>query len=762
MKMGYIGIIIFFENTFMSQMENRHIFTFITNYKENCEISYDMLVSMSWNQQILPYFHKELTEFEHDEDFKCFYTAFDTFLIEYFIEKEKEDTICKNRAYKFYIKNYDFFNKLYLDNRRQNSLDKLEKDVGIIMINLYNKYYDFMQTNKEIIKQSKTLFTFYVLQHYINDNIDHLPKYENVHVDLNIIYAYELFESKKQYLYDYLSFNYISDHKKSHVLGIFIDPAFNYNSLKYNVVNYFNDLLQEILNFIHRNEDIDNSYKFDSIELKFIIPEFYLPLFTEESCCNNTTKNNNDVIHMTYALKKSAYNYLDLVSKLKGYDYLIEPSEFSCNKNKDDLQKFYGNVKRFYGITSINTAYHYSNYTEKSSKKILANANIALVEYLTNKFASTTIRLELHEEYKGIYFKDKKIENEYGFLCNICQIFFKEVSIFLNKFGLKHDENSFTFYTYMLNVLEDIKSEEIFTFKNLQNFYDTYIEKTIEFNLDTEPMYINIIHKKCANDNSNDVSKIDQMRRGQNSFGGDKIPNLNEKFTKFENTIGTKKKTNLSVENTKLGDTFGHFTILKKCVSHAIYAILYNCSLFKTPLNFHMLLNELNFHINTPNLSIINQSIKKTTGEMSTPIATKIKRYFNTRKTVAKANNGLSTYHICNYYYLKRNKSYKFDDKEKLKIQKDINGMFINYYSLKKSKNNKHCNHVFVIRVFNLNCTCFNRLDKLSHTISNEVIIDFIYLTIENFIKSNKDKLPEFIMLEKNNVMEECQTKLKV
>ncbi|KAM0686609.1 hypothetical protein COBT_002166 [Conglomerata obtusa] len=303
----------------------------------------------------------------------------------------------------------------------------------------------------------------------------------------------------------------------------------------------------------------------------------------------------------------------------------------------------------------------------------------------------------------------------------------------------------------MLNVLENIKKEGIFTFEILKNFYDLYIKKTIEINLNSEPTYINFINDKLATFDSIENSREEHSSQGNNSFDSNKYPNRNKKSLNLKNA-NDEKEIDIIGENTKLGEADNHYKIFESCIYHAIYAILYNCSLFKDQFDFHILLNELNFNIDKPNFSINNRYNMKSTEENSTINAINDCRYLNTNITIAMVNNGVPTYHICNYYYIKCKELHDFDNNEKYKIQNDIIKMFSDYFNSNKSMIDKHSNYVFITRLFILNCACSNMLDRICNEISDDVIFEYIYITIENYIKAYKDALPEYLMLKKENV----------
>ncbi|KAM0686279.1 hypothetical protein COBT_002500, partial [Conglomerata obtusa] len=747
MKIGYICIIIFFENTIVSQMEKQSNVVIITNYKENCDINYDMLVSMTWNQQILPYFHKQLTELKFTEEIENFYTEFNKFLIEYFVYDDKECLFCTNHIYEFFIENYDFFNELNLDEFRQDLNINFNVMFETSMKLTYIKYYDFMQKNKKVIIQKKTLFNFYVLQHYIDDHIDHLSKSADIHVEIiSIHYTHKVEEN---YLYDHFSKKIFLDNDICYALGIFIDPGFDYYNLCYHVVYHLHDLVNKLINFIDQICSSINLLEFESIDFKLIIPSSFLPIYAEESFYKGSYKEHIKVLTRTYALKKSISDSLTLILNLIDHIHLFNPRKYRCQQSMLNFKLFDKKFKNFNDVELKYKLDHFSNYTnETSNKDKLINVNVSLVEYITNKITSKTISLELLQGHENIYFDDQKMDTKYDFFSRICQTFFKTISMYLMKLGFEHYENSFTFYTYVSNVLRDIEKEGIFTFEILKNFYNTYIEQTIDFNINTEPININIIHKKIAKANLSNVSKEEQMCEVEKSFDSMHFIHLNTNYTNPK-TGSDEKEINLSDEDIKIGDNADHSSILKCCVYNAIYVILYNCSIFKEPTEFHMLLNELNFYINKPNLCNNNQHTKKSMKEISFLVKMKDIRYLETIKTMTMVNKDVSTYHIWNYYYLKCKESHQFDDKEKLKIQNDINKMFKNYYFDKKTNENYY-NHVFVMRVFVLNCTCSCMFNRMSVEISDEYVTEFILLTIENYIKANKERLPEYFYIVKS------------
>lgn len=216
---------------------------------------------------------------------------------------------------------------------------------------------------------------------------------------------------KAEYLYNYFNTKIFLDINKFYALGIYIEPAFDYFNLWTNIVLYSHDLVHKLSSFINQISCVNNQHKFKSLQIKIILPVSFLPLFTEESFCNDNTKFVINVFYKTYALQKSIYHLWDFMVNDKDHRYLVIASVFRLEKNNCELKNIQEDSKNFNDANTNYIVHYFSNYTKKLiEKNKLIDVNVALVEYLTEEIVSSTIRLKLLEEYKNIYFNNQKLK----------------------------------------------------------------------------------------------------------------------------------------------------------------------------------------------------------------------------------------------------------------------------------------------------------------------------------------------------------------
>ncbi|KAM0687586.1 hypothetical protein COBT_001171, partial [Conglomerata obtusa] len=445
-----------------------------------------------------------------------FSIKFNNFLVKSFLQ---DNIDCLSYVYQFYSENLKFFNDLNLDNFRQDYNMNDNVDCKQNIRNIYDAYYEFFKDNKNAIINKKTLFIFYVLQHYITSNIDSLLGSEKIDINIKVIFAHDLSEFKTKNKNDYFSAEELTDGSKICDIGILIDPAYNYFNKSNDLMVYSHNLLQEIFDFLERGyDDNEDDRKFVLMRINDIKSQIPLPIFTEEFFCDEITTAAYNDINETYALKESIYHYFNLIEILEKSVLIINPINYLYQNNINVYKESNMESKNFIDTGANYTVYNYSNQTNcLITKNKLIRVNTALVQYLTQKIVyAKIIRLKLLATHQDTFLKIHKNKTEYDIICRICQIFFKEISLYLSKLGLKPCENSFTFYTFFKTILTIIDNHIVLSLAMLENFYAKYIDKIIDVNLNCNPTFISIITEEHEKDSLTFVTEAEKINEDKN------------------------------------------------------------------------------------------------------------------------------------------------------------------------------------------------------------------------------------------------------
>lgn len=747
MKIGYVSIIIFFIKTMSSDTMKKHIIPIITNYNENCNDNYSILISYVWNQQILPSFYDEIMLLKSKENIEEFSNKFKNFLVKSFLQDEID---CLSYVYQFFSEKLEFFNDLNLDNFRQDYSMNVNVDSKQNIRDTYDTYYKFFKNNKNAIINKKTLIIFYVLQHYITNIKDCLLGSKKIDINIKVIFAHDLSEFKTKNKNDYFSAEELTDGSEICDIGILIDPAYTYFNKSNDLMEYLHNLLQEIFDFLIRGyDDNEDDRKFDFIWINDIKSQIPLPIFTEEFFCDEITTAVYNVINETYALKESIYHYFNLIEILEEFVLIINPINYLYKNNINVYKESNMESKNFYDTRANYTVYNYSNHTNcLITKNKLIRVNTALVQYLTQKIINAKIiRLQLLATHQDTFFKVHKNKTEYDIICRICQIFFKEISLYLCKLGLKPCENSFTFYTFFKTIFTELDNHKVLSLEMLENFYAKYIDKIIDVNLNCNPTFISIVTEEHEKDSLIFVAETGKINEDKNLFNRTEYINPNNRYSETQ-TFEDDKESNNDFEKTENDYNVDHNIILSNCIYYAIHAILYNCSFLQDPIHYHKFLDEFNNYIDRPNLNISSKHIEKSNKDISTMREIGLARNTDPYKILADVADNVNTVHICNFYHLRCKESQQFDNEEKSKIQKDIEAMFVDFCNLNFKLKDNCLKHYIEPRIIILNCTCMGTYEDNITIISDEAIVDYIKNEIDVFIMTNKEKLSNFYFTE--------------
>ncbi|KAM0686700.1 hypothetical protein COBT_002072 [Conglomerata obtusa] len=780
----------------------KDLISVVTNYDLKDGKDFDALALLTWNNFLLAFLHSivlEGTSVMERQDEKI-----DTFLSEMFMPEEYEALKNLNA---FIDKNNDKLAELSFDTYGyQNFVFMKGEGVEEYYLYLNNKYYAFIKKNKGPIFQNNSLLNFYTICFYrlrIRFT-DYRLSNKNMLIEYHSVY-----QLNEKSCSDIFTDKVVIDDTLNYRLGLFILPVFNDGiNNKQNTENFTEvikrlaDVLENQKNILLLDKNINSVYTF------FLREFVFAPWYVESNYNIDAQFRIYDALEGCFWLSEGLYSFfylkdnyfdttihcnpnyfkLDIGKKFKTLNSLRTEVKSKPNFTNDKLHLSFVDtnynvvlsllyhtisrlaLKTFRIDTNEQNINYYFNKPKKAEnveekeedikhrfKNLIVLSHVAVKEKLLEKSSDCTKDNSKEECFQDVLINQEEIEVNADIECDeityvkildICLLFYRELSLTLDKMEIENLENVFSIYCYVWEVIKNSEEYELDKKKIINNFYNGFVNKNLIINLFNSENGKNELNVNPSDDilSKNRVNIIDEYIKYC------KVSEIINQFNLEEKKIKMIMNDS-STPNSVCDNDLAIYTILLK---HGLKAVLNSYASYNTTTDFFSYLENIYFKINLKNIFDKDNNILQENNInviQNNYNSINFQTIFEQESIDVSLDNSKPYIFYYNFYNLTDEKI-EYDDSFNLSSfhQKQIS-YILNFSEafLEKELNLKAC-HVFVFNIVYIQHDIFPEVYNTNDKSDYGLRLAEDYKIILNFIRKKEFKLPRCFIIKHDNI----------